>query len=292
MKPSVIATLATQSALPDLQLLLGSLELWNKVAPKVYVACDSPTEAALKQMSYKGTIICVNILDKYTGYDRQQMEAMPGLKFKTLWFDFMCEKIALLQHAFSKKAEPILFCDADICFLAPLPEIPETATLALSPHMIRVSDEQRYGTFNGGFFWIKNPAHLDVWLTACKTRTFYEQKAMEAMCPGLKETPETYFFPRQINYGWWRMYQSDLSSDFAAAEWGLNRMKCAEASGIVISGEPLISIHTHFAEQRYQPTIEFNLFVMRKLQRLAGSHRPAKAMVEVINRNFPLTSVR
>jgi hypothetical protein len=287
MKPSVIATLATKSALQDLQLLLGSLELWNTPAPKVYLACDTETVAALKGVKYKGELITVNCLDKYTPYTRTDMEGMPGNNFNTLWFDFMCEKISLLKHAFSLSPEPILFCDADICFFAPLPEIPDDATLALSPHMIRTADEERYGQFNGGFFWVKDPAHLETWLEACKTSTFYEQKAMEAMCPETVEKPGTYFFPKQVNYGWWRLYQGSVSAEKLSTEWGINRMKGAATSGIMVLGEPLICVHTHFAESHYGPTIRFNAFVVQHLRKLV-SHKPAKAMLELLNRLFQL----
>lgn len=42
-----------------------------------------------------------------------------------------------------KRKQGVLFCDADILWFGPLPSIPSTARLGLSPHEIRQADEAR-----------------------------------------------------------------------------------------------------------------------------------------------------
>lgn len=285
MSSSRIATLATKSALPDLQLLLGSLELWNSPPPTVHIACDTPTAAVIATLSYKGVLKTDICLDAYTQYTREQMEQLPGKTFSSLWFDFMCEKIWLLQRLLTTYQEGIYFCDADICWLGPLPTLPATATLGLSPHSIRPGDTDRFGFYNGGLFWVKDPSHLDVWLKACPNSPFFEQKAMEGMCPSCSPTPTIHHFPIQVNYGWWRLFQGVEDPAVLASRWTLNRQAQPPSSGISVEGSPLLCIHTHFLERSYRPTIEFNKFVQTKLTDLARfKHKPAKDMLTLLER--------
>ena len=177
--PSAIATLATSGAIKDLRLLLSSLAIFNANPPTVYLFCDKDVSEKVGGFKYPGRLVVREDLGAYAGLNRQQMEQIPGVHFKSQWFDFMAEKINLLRWALSAGGGDVLFCDADICFLGPLPEIPSGKTLALSPHAIRERDAARFGYYNGGFLWISSAAHLDVWWSACATARFYEQSALE-----------------------------------------------------------------------------------------------------------------
>jgi hypothetical protein len=301
--PSVVATLATSGAIADLQTLLYSLALFNDPVPTVYLYCDSATALAIKHSKYPGRILTRTALDKYSGKTRQQMEAAAGREFESEWFDFMAEKINLLEWVFSAtqgccikgahcldgdedNGTGVLFCDADICFFAPLPAVPDRVTLALSHHGIRTYDESRFGRYNGGFFWLSNPAHLAVWRRACHGSRFYEQSALEDLAAAVQaETPKKFYeFPRTQNYGWWRLWQAADGVDKAKAEWSLSRFKAPKAAGILIGGEPLGSVHTHFWETQDRATVEYNNWIKGWLQKLAAAgHQPAKKLLFWLN---------
>jgi hypothetical protein len=300
--PSVVATLATSGAMTDLQTLLFSLALFNDPAPKVYLYCDSQTKAELPNMGYSGKIIAQTALDRYTGKTRQQMEAVAGREFASEWFDFMAEKINLLDWVFREEGANIdgslccegnadngtgvLFCDADICFLASLPSVPDRATLALSPHFIRPYDESRFGRYNGGFFWLSNPTHLEVWRKACVNSRFYEQSALEDVATALTASAPKKFceFPKQHNYGWWRLWQCTEGYQVAQAEWSMNRRVDPKAAGITVGGGLLGSVHTHFWETKDSATIEYNKWVKGWLQKLASAgHQPARRLLHWLN---------
>ena len=304
--PTVIATLATIGALPDLRNLLFSLQLFQPAAPpRVYLYCDEHVATAVHSssalgFSYKGEILTnTTALARYSGLNRQQMEQRPGHRFPSLWFDFMAEKISLLKWAFAEEGEAaadlgvmvtdanpgILFCDADICFFAPLPSIPAGAHVALSPHDIRATDEARYGRYNGGFAWLSHSRYADAWLAACDAgQRFYEQSALEDVAAMARAAGPTalYEFPRTQNYGWWRLWQGEKSSDMLLQEWSMNRRVQPASSGIVVAGEPLGSVHTHFAETRDMATIKFNDVVKSWLRKLERGHEPARKLLHFL----------
>lgn len=305
--PTVIATLATGGALADLRNLLFSLALFNPQPPKVYLYCDEAIESILPSLKYPGRIVTnTAAMARYSGLNRQQMERLPGQRFPSLWFDFMAEKISLLKWAFAEEGEReadlgvmvtdanpgILFCDADICFFAPLPSIPVGARVALSPHDIRAADEARYGRYNGGFVWLSHSRYADMWLAACDAgQRFYEQSALEDVAAAAataavenKYYRPVHIFPRTQNYGWWRMWQGEKPPAALQAEWAMNRRKQPEAAGILVAGEPLGSVHTHFAEQRDAATVEFNRWVLGWLKRLEGGHEPARRLLGHLSR--------
>jgi hypothetical protein len=283
LKPTIVATLATSGAMDDLQTLLYSLAIFNPTPPKVYLYCDSATSNAIKGFKYPGIIVVMPCLDKYAGMNRREMENQFGERFSNKWFDFMTEKIELLEWVFREESAStlkngILFCDADICFFGPLPSIPANATLALSPHEIRLIDEQSFGRYNGGFLWMSDSVYPSLWKTHCEGSRFYEQSALEDLA---KEANDTlYEFPRTQNYGWWRLWQGKQSTEKIKMEWTMNRKKFPNTSGILINGEPLGSVHTHFFEKNDKATIEYNQWVLEWLRRLGeiGGHAPAKKL--------------
>jgi hypothetical protein len=272
--PSVVATLATSGAIKDLYVLLSSLAIFNANPPTVYLFCDSGVAKRVGEFKYPGRLVMREDLGAYAGWNRQQMEQMPGVHFKSRWFDFMAEKINLLRWALSEEKGGVLFCDADICFLAPLPEIPEGRTLALSPHAIRPRDALRFGHYNGGFLWLSSEKHLDVWWTACATARFYEQSALEDVAVA---ADSLYEFPVTQNYGWWRLLQGTESPEALQKKWSIHLER-----GILVSGVPLGSVHTHFAEKLDSATCYFNELVLGCLKRLAVAHPPANRLVAAI----------
>jgi hypothetical protein len=288
-QPSVIATLATGTVKSDLGLFLFTLSLWNTSPPTVYLLCDQAIADAVSSFHYPGKIVTRVGLDAYSGLTRAQMERIPGV-YKNLFFDLCVEKTNVMKWVFETAPNisetGVLYCDCDICFLAPLLDIPETATLAVSHHQIRPQDEALYGKYNGGVLWAKTVQSIHTWIDACKTSRFVDQAAIEDLVTAT-DPATTYQIPRIQNYGWWRMFQGTRPAADLQAEWSMNRNKAAGGSGILVNGEPLGSIHTHFGETRDLVTNAFNVWVLGWLRKLAVGHAPARRMVAYIEKNFP-----
>lgn len=275
-----IATLANEFAIPDLDLFFYTLSLWNPVLPDVYLFCDTKVSAWLaKEKRYAGKLVTKEVLNVYTGLGRREMERMPGKTCRTLFGDFTAEKTNLLEWAFSDHDGGVLFCDTDICFLGPLPSVPEGKTLAVSPHMIRSTDTTLYGIYNAGFIWMKDVSLAIRWRELCKTSRFFEQACIEDL---VAETPTTYEYPIQVNYGWWRLWQADTTVIERSEEWA------ASKDSITVQGLPLLSVHTHFHEKRDKATVEFNMWVFSWLKKLP-KQKKATALVQKLTRDAGLS---
>jgi hypothetical protein len=157
--------------------------------------------------------------------------------------------MSLLEWA-HETCERVLFCDADICFMGPLPEIPNNFELGLSRHEIRTNDEKRFGVFNAGFVFSGNKTIPSFWRNATNSSRFFEQAALE----DLEKHFKTYYFPIQNNYGWWRLLQGKESIENLKNRWSL------KDNIIYVDNKPLLSIHTHF-NTTDSSTNYFNNFV-------------------------------
>ena len=278
MKPAV-CTIATTPAAADLRVFLSTLELFNSPAPTVYLLCDSAIHESPPQ--YKGTLKTSPALDTYKNHNRAQMEMTRGKAYKTMWEDFMMEKATVMELAFKEpQTSGVFFCDSDICFMGPLPQ--PICEIGVCPHMIKPADEQRFGKYNAGFVYTTDSTFPEKWRTAAKTSRYYDQAALEDI---VAATPSTsvYEFPVQTNYGWWRMFQGTKAPQELVNQWSIFRRE--NHSGICVSGEPLLSVHTHFTETRDPATREFNRVVFLYLCRL-GKHAPAAALVKILTREF------
>ena len=280
--PPIVATLATNQSIPDLRIFLKTLQLWNPVPPTIYMFGDKEAIDATYKIGYKGRLIFKESLNRYTQRTRQTMERLPGT-YGSLWAQFMAEKISLLEWVFEAEAatatkDGVFFFDADIAFFGPLPEVPEAA-VALSRHMIREEDEAKYGAYNGGFLWVRDPAALAAWRGACATSRFYEQAALEVF-NGPEWSDRVYTFPIQCNYGWWRLWQAPVAAAERMKGWGIRRDQ--EHSGILVEGSALLSVHTHWRQFQPDDVASFNKFVSGWLTKLAGSHGPAKSLLRIL----------
>lgn len=265
-----IATLVNEFAIVDLKVLLFTLGLWNTQAPTVYIFADEVSVPHIKAISYQGKIVIhETALNAYTGLNRRDMESRRGRIYNTLFADFTAEKASLMEWALKHDSSGVLFCDADICHLAALPQIPAGTELALSPHMIRKTDTDRYGIYNAGFLWFKDEAIAARWRELCKTSRFFEQGCLEDLAKEYK----TYEFPIQVNYGWWRLWQGLQPPTTLQEEWSIFRTD--ESSGIAVQRKPLQSVHTHWAEKTDRATAEFNSFVLARLARLSSVKKAA-----------------
>lgn len=285
---TAICTLSTINAFNDLKVFLYTLDLFSSAQskPKVYLLCDTQTSQALSphENFYSGTLIINTALDKYGEVNRKRMISQRGQAYKTLWEDFMMEKATVIAEAL--ESEPnVFFFDSDICFMGPLPVVPDSAKIAVSQHMIKRIDEERYGKFNAGFLWTNDKNLPNMWRQASKNSRFYDQAALEDVVKSY--TPEeVHEFPINNNYGWWRMYQGIESSDTLQKSWSIFRNEPVSTVGIRVNGSPLLSIHTHWAERTDLVTFHFNHWVYNLLVRL-GKHPQAQNLKRFLTKTFP-----
>lgn len=295
VKPAAIATMATVAALEDLKVFFASLQLWNTVdPPTVFVYCDKAVYEWLKQVKYGGIIYKKTLLEAYTTFDRKQMEEQPSRKgLPNLFYDFTQEKCDLMawaqaetlsaganqEQVYREEQQGVLFCDADITWLGPVPKIPATATLSLSPHMIRKNDEVKFGIYNAGFLWMNDLDLPGLWKEACKTSRFFEQAALETLDAHVaKRDPEkVHLFGPEHNYGWWRMHQGPVSLEKQKEHWSIKRDPQQKHSGLCVHGQPLSCIHTHWKTTDFV-TNEFNTWVKQRLG-LLKSQAPVKKLL-------------
>ena len=267
--PAAIATMGNEGAYHDLCILLDTLSYFNHVLPPIYCYCTTTLQTLLTKRTkqYRGVIHFRPCLDIYGQLDRKKMERTPSTQgLSNQWHDFMQEKCVLLKWALesleeSDKERGVLFCDADIAWFGPLVKIPKGKTLALSPHMIRKRDEARFGEFNGGFLWTNQLTLPEEWAEASKRSRFYEQAALEELAD-LTLEKHFYRFDETVNYGWWRMFQSDADPIQKQNQW---KMDPKSPSGISVNGSPLVCIHTHFHTNDFV-TNKFNTFIKQFLQ--------------------------
>jgi hypothetical protein len=272
-----LCTLATGGAIRDIKVLFETLRIFQKELPEIYILTDEATRVAISELKYPAEKLHFSVaLERYKGLGRKEMEALPGTQFPTLWCDFMAEKCTLLEFA---GPGPVLFVDADICLLGPLPPPPPAGCkLGLSPHMIRKRDTDRFGYYNGGFLWTSEPARTAaLWRTATATSRFYEQAALEDVWAAYADD-ERFEFGKEHNFGWWRMFQSECGFEAEQAQWTLSRK-----AGILVNMIPLASVHTHWYEKSDQATLFFNKIVLTYLKKITSNAR----FVKFIEREFP-----
>lgn len=258
-----VGTLANKNAFYDLNLFLFTLQLWNDELPNVYIYCDSFIENYLLTKNlYKGKLFIKNALDSYTSYDRLKMENLQGKEFPTLFGDFVCEKMNLLNWMFETE-KSVLFCDADICFLGSLPQVDETKKLILSRHMIRENDEKRFGIYNAGFLYMSDSSIPNKWKNYTYTSKFFEQLSMEDLANEFVDSLDE--FPVQNNYGWWRLFQGKESVTTLQSRWKIKRSE--NSCGISVEDKPLLSVHTHW-KTNDTTTEMFNRFIMNYLEKV------------------------
>jgi hypothetical protein len=263
-EPAVIALLANSSAMDDLELFLFTLQLWSSSPPPIIIHCSQKVADWIPG-KYRGSIQCIPCLDAYEGLTRSQMEKMPSQKGRpNFFYDFTEEKCKLMRSSLATLSEHdrhrgALFCDADLLWLGPLPLIPKGVSLMLSPHMIHKRDEARYGQYNAGLLWTNTEDVVTAWENACSSSRFFEQAALEELT-----SFQHSLFPVQINYGWWRMFQSPNGVELQQEKWKIQRDAHQRHCGIYVEDSPLLCIHTHW-KTTDNVTQLFNNWVAKKL---------------------------
>ena len=251
MKPSSFCTLSTYNCHNELFGLLLSLSLHHP-NEKIYCVVDTETKKAIE--SYTPTIkldikwLC--ILDKYSAFNRAQMEA------NGLWSEFQMQKAVAIHEAL-KFEKDTLFLDADILVLDKIDDINHEKELGVSPHYIKKSDTDKYGYYNGGVLWTNQKTLKTDWVEFTKTSRFFDQASIE----DLERKYDSFEFGENYNFSWWRVFQSNQPPQEIIQNITVINKK------IHYKNKPLKFIHTHFHEKN--GTIgQFNLFFTNVLKNL------------------------
>lgn len=239
-----ISTLTNINGIYDLHILLNSLSKFHKDIP-VFIACDTTVKNIFEKNNYGLTLYFETCLDKYNGMNREQMEQ------KGVFLDFTLEKVTTLQKAMSQYSNS-LFLDADICLLDDLPNVDTSKDVILCRHYIMEQNENKYGHFNVGYFFVNNVKFLDWFRTTSKTRShFFEQQTLDYCYEEFKVG----YFPIQNNFGWWRLYECDNPNERIA--------KFSLQNGVILyDNKRLKSVHTHFSDESNSYNGNFNKFLM------------------------------
>jgi hypothetical protein len=280
----IVTTLVTgEDAFRDVQTLLFTLDQYHRNV-SLYIYTDSDTAPKMNTLKTNVHLHILPHLDKYMGLSRKDMEAKSGVLYPSLFHDYTIEKANLLSYVLKEHPEGAWFLDADICLFSALPAIPEGKKLALSPHMIRVGDERRFGTYNAGMIWVCDPSLLETWKGATHASRFYEQAALEDLATAV--APEELFvLPIQHNFGWWRLDQSADPPPVIQKRLGYKRGP--GNVGLAFDGEVLCSIHTHWKDN-----IPFNQWIRGALELVARSHPPAKQFLGHLKRVYSNSSTQ
>jgi hypothetical protein len=280
--PHIGLLVSGSDALADYTLFVASLELWHPNAV-LYVFTDSETSVTRKPKS--GTLhIKQSALDKYKGKRRAEMEASPSSVYDSLFKEYTYEKAAVIEWMFEMQPDlrtsgGAWFMDADILHCAPLPVIPESATIALSPHYIRAADEARFGHFNAGYMWIKDKSLLEVWKAAGHSSRFFEQAALEDVARAAGSS--FHAFPPSVNFGWWRMFQAPHAPPDQQKKFTIYRPD--PGIGLRFDGNPLQSIHTHWFQRDGSITHQFNDWFVRTCT-ILKSHKPMQQFMRILTK--------
>lgn len=279
MAPIFALIVTGEKTFNEFVLWARSVEVWHPDAT-VYIFTDTETATLVSLFKTKLTVHTRHCLSKYTGFTRADMEARDSSKYNSLWTEFMYEKAEVIRWAFTHHdaaTQGVWFNDADIVHTAPLPHVPTGKRLALSPHYIRVGDEARFGRFNGGYFWILDPALLDVWIAAAPKSRFYEQAALEDVAASA--AAGLYEFPPNVNFGWWRMFQAPTPPTAIIARFGIHRGD--RSIGLRYDGAPLQSIHSHMDDRGSGANGAFNKWLNDYTTKLAP-HPPMRTFRKLV----------
>jgi hypothetical protein len=225
-----ISTIVTVNLIKEFYILEYSMRLFNPTT-KIVVLCDNESGSIIRK-EYPNIIV----------FDELEFD-INNIKHRgNQWLEFMIKKSDVIEKAINLFGET-LFVDSDIVFLNTFnKEIISDA--CLSQHFILLSDEAKYGTYNGGYFFIKNLDFCD-WFkkTTYEKSKFYEQFTLNFV----NEKFDTEYFDMNHNFGWWRLYQTD--------EYETRYKKFGYGNNIYYDKTPLISVHAHFYSDGYKDSV-------------------------------------
>jgi len=247
-----ICTMATKDSWDDLYLFIRSVASFHPDLP-LYIICDKEISKKAKNAAeeFDIEIYTRTILDRYSSLGRQKMEA------QGIWTDFMLKKCDAIDMALANNTNTI-FLDCDIVLFDCLDDyIVKDKEIGISRHWIKENNEQMYGKYNGGFVYVNTPNFTLWWKNATKTSRYMEQACLEDTIKDFT----VFEFPINCNFGWWRLFESDVSPQERLKKFSLHDNKY-----ICYAGRRLQSIHTHFGEKKFGFTVNFNKLMKQMLK--------------------------
>ena len=252
VEPSSFCTMCTHTCYKELIGLLLSLSIHHPGA-KFYCMVDTKTKEVIDKITPKINLnIIFNIaLDKYTGLNRQMMEQKNIIK------EFWNNKADIMSYALQFEND-VIFLDSDIFILDKIDGIDNQKDLGLSPHYIKKSDTDKFGYYNGGCAWTKNKDVPLNWKKHTIKSRFVDQASLEDVARDYKNS--MFEFPKNYNFSWWRVFQSDLSPQVIAGKVNIQN------NSIYYENMPLKFVHTHF-NHTDQASLQFNNLIINYLYR-------------------------
>lgn len=273
-----LCTMSGAQNIPELELMLRSFVLFHEAEPKnvsgvtsepimIHVDADVATAAWLRntpriRKATHGRLVVTTGLQQFAGLSKEQMQQMG------LWLWLQKHKIYVLRAALQRGYSYALWADADILFMAPLPqyELWHSTTwqdrhrdhhLGLSPHLINGNFSSRFGYYNAGYLVVRSGEPLEIWDSEIDAfhkenpeSTTPDQVPMETVS---SKVPFFTVTPGE-NVGWWRLIASHNRehSDM------LDRFACETLDDqpygrITFNGHLLRSLHFHTSRPQTGP---------------------------------------
>lgn len=250
--PSSFATICTKDCKQEVVGLLLSLSIHHPKST-VYVMCDTKTKENYDHMSFKpnlNIIWCVT-LDKYSDYNRVQMEKM------NIWSEFQMAKSLVLDEALKNESD-CLFLDSDIIVTDEINDIDHSKELGVCPGFIREETYKKYGYFNGGMLWVKNKSIPQQWRNYTKSSRYYDQASIEDLYEFYKKNDMVFTFEDNYNLQSWRFIVGEENGEFIASYMKPD----VKSNRIFYKNKPLKFIHTHFNKPEFE---KLNRFFIQKM---------------------------
>lgn len=248
--PSSFCTISTKSCKQELIGLLLSLSLYHTNS-NIYILCDSETKNYIDHSTHQSQL---NIkwfieLDKYSNYNRKQMENMK------IFGEFLNAKATVIEYALKYETDT-LFLDSDIVILDKLYiKNDKKYNIGVSPHYMKKSITDKYGYYNAGLLWTSNKELPELWKKINKTSRYYEQASIEDL---VKHFSDSYFeFGEEYNLQTWRFIHGTETKNQIKDNISIKNHK------LYYKNEPLKFVHTHFNHNDHK---EFNNFIIGKLK--------------------------
>lgn len=273
-KGPLVATMAfREGSTRELLLLARSLDRWEPDA-RLYVLTDDPARA-LKAAPRAVAVASRDVTARYRdAANMLAMDALPGgEECATMRTRFMYEKASILEHVFEREPEDaraggVWFVDSDVVLLAALPRPPsDAARLGVSLNTTIPLVDDLDGCFNGGLFWVRDPALLHRWRELGTSTTFYEQQTLEPLAAALP-SDAVWVLNEGANVAGWRLG--------ASVVLGAREPRPGEPlfAGFTLWDKPVLSLHHHFLAHNRQNFLHFELaldhLVRRHADRLEG----------------------
>jgi hypothetical protein len=230
---------------PDLHIVLGTttdaLDRLRTKSSSEAPHADMCLELARSALRTDSQLTCLPVLDQYGAVNRRRMERAAGTWYASRHCDFMMEKANLLDWALQRGFASALFVDSDITMLRPLPVVPSAAAVGVAPHRIRRVDERLFGTYNGGWLYVRDPSAIFEWRRATHSSRYFDQASIEDVAERFGTA--CHVFDATVNYGYWRMFQTEAGPEAEAKRFRV----APQQHAVLLDGQPLQSVHTHLA---------------------------------------------